>query len=58
MDKEIKEYSEAVKEHISVCAEEHLIKAKLQKCRYRLLRASQALRMKQQELLEDSITTC
>lgn len=53
MEKEIKEYSLAVKENIEAAQAENTAKDAKRKSYYRLLRAKEALRQKESELLNN-----
>ena len=52
MDESIKEYAEAVKNYIELSQQETAIKIKIQNARARLRMAKDALREKEEEMLE------
>lgn len=53
MEDEIKEYSDAVKANIAACEAEVKAKEKKKLAHYRLVKAREAMRQKESELLED-----
>lgn len=53
MEQELKEYFEAVNENLKTSQDELIAKEAKRKAYYRLMRAKQAMRAKESELLEE-----
>lgn len=55
MDKQIKEYSDALKEYVEASKEEVVARDRVQKSRYKLHKAKEALRFMESDMLDNSL---